>query len=72
MDIKKYIYQFSVVLFLLASCGCAEVTRSTNNDSNIKKILIDNTSVDKEKDISDLVEEINIVPLKETSGRSYW
>ena len=56
MNIKKYIFQLSMIVLFLNSC---------NNVENENVIIIDNSSVDTSMDISDIIDEISIVALKE-------
>lgn len=59
------IFHLLIVLNLIFLYSCRD---TIIDDENITKILIDNNSVEESKDISDLIEEINIVQLKEQSG----
>jgi hypothetical protein len=61
---KKILYLL-IVLNLIYMYSCRD---TIIDDKNITKILIDNNSVEESMDISDLIEEINIVQLKEQSG----
>ena len=61
--IKKKLSIFIIIYFLTS---CSEIHDNTEN--HYSEILIDNTKINDLYDISDMVEKISFLPLKESPG----
>jgi hypothetical protein len=67
--LKKRTFHLILVVCCIIWGGCRRsVSSLEENISGLRKIVIDDGSIDSVKDISSIVKDVTIIPLKETKG----